>query len=272
MSEVSAEDLRRLEKMSSAIAAEEQRKRRVMEGTQCFACFLDLDGFKHRVMEHPDELYAAYRRQREYLLSSFFRADAYVHGESDVQLLHFDRLLWPYMFSDSWFFASSDSTPESLRQISAVAAGIMMRCLEIGFPARGGIGAGMLWWNPEAQIILGPAIVNAHQVAESLDCFGVAIHPDLSGRAGDGAFTAPISAAIKQGKKCQVPHYEERRFACLGSDKRSGRWHAEGWLQRYDELARSYEAQSEAKPHVVRRYRESRKILEHMLQGEPACS
>ena len=175
------------------------------------------------------------------------------------------------MFSDSWFIATIDSTPESLRQISSAAAGIMMRCWEIGFPGRGGIGSGLLWWNPKEQIILGPAIVNAYSVAESLDCFGVAIHPDLTARAVNGAFTLPIKTPIKPRNLIHrfARPYEQMRFACLASDKTTGTWETEGWFKKYDQLAKEYESRNSAKRHVIRRYRESRKILEKMLQSQP---
>lgn len=274
MSEMTLDELQRHSDAMFALvdAAERKKRETILEGQNCFVCYLDLDGFKHRVMEQPEQIYASYQRQRESLLSTFFHVEAFGSaGSDDVQLRHLDKLLWPYMFSDSWFFASIDSTPESLRQISAAAAGIMMRCWEIGFPARGGIGGGALWWNPKDQIILGPAIVNAYSVAELLDCFGVSIHPELSNRAEDGAFTSLIRTPIKRSSWNDyfVRPYKQLRFACLNSDKTTGTWMTDGWLKQYDELEKEYEARSGAKRHIVRRYQESRIILEEMLLREP---
>jgi hypothetical protein len=275
MNEIDPIDQKTLLNMRQAIAIEEQRKQKtILEGQNCFACYLDVDGFRERVRKQPKELYESYRQQRQWLISSFFRANAASHGGGNIELQHYDKLLWPYVFSDSWFFISTDNSPEALRQISTAAAGIMMRCWEIGFPAHGAIAEGPVWWNAEEQIALGNPIVDAYILAEKLNCFGVAIHPELSSRTTDCAFTAPICTPIKPSnwmEKILSPS-ENLRFACLKAHKTNRTWNTENYLLRYDKIAQDYEMQNNAKSHVVRRYHKSRSIFERMLIDEPANS
>jgi hypothetical protein len=150
----------------------------------------------------------------------------------------------------------------------------MMRCWEIGFPAHGAIAGGPVWWNPTEQIVLGKPIIDAYTLAESLNCYGVAIHPELSSRTSDGAFTVPIRTPIKPSN-CQekiCPSYENLRFACLKAHKTNRTWNTESYLQYYEKIAQDYETRNNAKSHIIRRYRESRSILERMLLEEPVNS
>ena len=275
MNEIDPDDQKIFLDMRNAIAIEERRRQTtVLEDQRCFACYLDIDGFRERVTTQPRELYESYKQQRQWLISSFFGVSARSQGGDKIELQHPDKLLWPYVFSDSWFFVSIDDSQEALRQISTAAAGIMMRCWEIGFPAHGAIAEGSVWWNPEEQIVLGKPIVDAYTLAERLNCYGVAIHSELSCRTSDGAFTAPICAPIKPNnwKEKIFRPTENLRFACLNAHKTNRTWNAESYLQRYYKIAHDYEELKSAKAHIVRRYRESRPILERMLLEEPECS
>ena len=207
-----AEFARLQAEMERQMADDNGRKQTTqLTGVNCFVCYLDLDGFKERVWTAPHDLFETYKTQRQYLLASFFMANASASG-STISLNHYDKMLWPYLFSDSWFFATIDSSEEALRQISSVAAGVFMRCWEIGFPAHGAIAEGPLWWRPDLQIMLGPGIAKAFLAAESMDCFGVAAHPELLAQGQIDAFTALISFDRKSYVLAFCPPTRQPRF------------------------------------------------------------
>ena len=241
-----------------------RKKTTQLTGVNCFVCYLDLDGFKERVWTAPHDLFETYQTQRQYLLASFFMANASASG-STISLNHYDKMLWPYLFSDSWFFATIDSSEEALRQISSVAAGVFMRCWEIGFPAHGAIAEGPLWWRPDLQIMLGPGIAKAFLAAESMDCFGVAAHPDLLARGQIDAFTAPYKVRQKKLRFGIFPTYKTTSFCRLYAHNTNRTWNTEHYLSRFENLARTYCIRPDAKPHVIARYDRSKAIVAAMV-------
>ena len=87
-----------------------------------------------RSSTEPRFLVGDYLQQDIYLQRHFFRS----RPEGGGQRPGADRLLFPRVFSDSWFVVSMDDTVDSLRQISSVATGLFARFLELGFSSRGG--------------------------------------------------------------------------------------------------------------------------------------
>jgi len=259
------EDERLLEKMRRRMVEEDYRKQTTpLTGVNCFVCYLDLDGFREKIGTAPHDLFETYQQQRQYILASFFQANA-SGSNSGVTLHHFDKMLWPYLFSDSWFFSTIDSSQQALQQISTVAAGVFMRCWEIGFPAHGAIAEGPLWWRPDLQIILGPGLVKAYLAAESMDSFGVAVHSDLAEK-GSGAFTPTHRVLQRRRRLGLFPTHQDTRFCRLYAYKTNTTWGTESYLARYDKMAAEYAARPNAKASVKRRYRRSRPIVEAMLK------
>lgn len=233
-------------------------------GSKCFACYMDLDGFKSRVMNDPAGLFEQYQEKRRYFLGSFFSASATMANGEIALVDDHDKLLWPYMFSDSWFFSSIDDSEESLRQILHAAAGLFMRSFEMRMPARGGIALGKLWWHPTDQIILGPAIVQAYQAAESIDCFGVVVDDNVARAAPNDAttpaFTVPIKGHPEQSRTA--------RFARLSAHQTSLTFDVASYLAKFADMASDYEKSEHAKPRVVARYNRSIEIVRAMLNGD----
>ena len=244
--------------------ADSRKQATQLTGVNCFVCYLDLDGFKERVWTAPHDLFETYQTQRELMLGSFFRAGAEASG-STITLNHYDKMLWPYLFSDSWFFATIDSSKEALQQISSVAAGIFMRCWEIGFPAHGAIAEGPLWWRPDLQIVLGPGIAKAYLAAESMDCFGVAAHSELIARGQVDAFTAPYKVRQKRLRFGILPTYKATSFCRLYAHKTNRTWNTEHYLSRFEDMARTYCTRPDAKAHVIARYERSKAIVASMV-------
>lgn len=242
-----------------------QKQTRALTGINCFACYMDVDGFRRRVMTDPAKLFDEYRKQSDHMLRTFFAPSAGL-DQGEVKILDdFDRLVWPYMFSDSWFFVTLDDTEQSLRQIITAAAGLLIRGFEMKLPARGGIAQGQIWWHPNDQIILGPAIVHAYETAERMDCFGVAIHDGLAARAPTDAITNTISVPSKPSKDRAIESLDIR-FARLSAHETAGRkFNIESYADRFTTMVCEYESSTGAKPQVVARYKRSIEIVQAMM-------
>jgi hypothetical protein len=242
-----------------------QKTTRTLTGVNCFACYMDVDGFRRRVLTDPATLFDEYRQQSEYMLRTFFAPQSFDHNSKEL-LDDFDLLVWPYRFSDSWFFATLDDTEQSLRQIISAAAGLFIRGFEMKLPARGGIAQGRIWWHPNEQIILGPAIVNAYETAERMDCFGVAIHDALAAHAPDDAITNVITVPSKPSKDKPMKPLDVR-FARLSAHKTTRQFNVEGYIARFATMASAYEASDGAQPRVIARYNRSIEIVRAMLES-----
>ena len=191
---------------------EEVKRRQTLAGDNCFVCYLDVDGFRVRARQDPARLFEEYLKLRRYMLASFFQASSSAQGDY-IEIEHTDKLLWPYAFSDSWFFASVDDSEAALRQMSTAAAGIFMRFLEIDLPARGAIAQGQVWWDPQNQTCLGPAIIDAYLTGDELGVFGIALQPGLAEVAPKDVSSGPIAVPVRS----KIKSFENKdvRFARL---------------------------------------------------------
>lgn len=251
--------------MSNQIrAAEESKRTAFLNGNQCFICYLDLDGFKEKLFSSPQDLFNSYTQLTEYINATFFKVNAESEG-TIIKLHHFDKVLWPYVFSDSWFICTTDSSSLALNQLSTVAAGICMRLWEMGFPCHGGISEGPLWWRPDLQIMLGPGLANAYLLAESLDCFGVVADPSILNRAEQNTFTKSFSVPIKNNKCGEAQVEREFKFCRLLAHKTNRSYNTEHYLSLYDEMIASIVNRSDFKKSILNRYKRSREILEEMI-------
>lgn len=247
--------------------AEVDKKCVLLEGQATFVCYLDVDGFKQREDNDPKALYHDFNEINRYITGSFFGSTPFNDG-LESKMLTADKLAWPYQFSDSYLVTTIDDSPEALRQICTVAAGIFMRLFQIGLPSRGGIAVGKTWWNPEQRIVLGPAVTSAYKLGKSIDCFGVAIDPPLAQRVANGCFTSAFPTPIKDGAENIELHY-----AALGAAPNLPYAHdGPGFANLYPIMASEYECSPEAKPHIAERYIRSIPIVEAMLIMPPQFS
>ncbi len=133
MSQPNDSDERKIaEKIDQKIEIVYNQKRVPLDGKECFVCYFDVDGFRERVFADPQKLFDEYSQMKKYITNSFFKGSVFATN-NETKTIHYDKILEPYIFSDSWFFATIDTTEEALRQISSVAAGIFMRFFEINF-------------------------------------------------------------------------------------------------------------------------------------------
>lgn len=261
----SEEERRILARLDEAVREAKTIQQSVrLDGAVGFSCYLDTDGFRDRVHRDPKKLYEIYRALRRDALASGWGITAY--GANRVTTSYHDKLVWPYTFSDSWFFASVDDSEDSFRQISHVASVLWMRLLEVGLPGRGGIARGAAWWHPEEQIVLGPGLSDAYALAESLDCFGVAISPTIDCSAWASACTEALDVPIRGGDR-MIRRKASLRFARLGASRKTGSWRGDRWTRIFDEMAAAYALEPDARDHVKHRYDASRPIVASMLRS-----
>lgn len=234
-------------------------------GTNCYVCYLDIDGFKSKLFSDPHELYESYKQQQTYIINQFFRASGQASG-SEVSIQHYDKILWPYLFSDSWFFSTIDSSPEALKQISSVATGVFMRFWEIGFPAKGAIAEGPLWREPQLQMMLGKGLAKAYMLAESIDCFGIAIHPEIENRGDENTFTTKHQVPYRKLKFGFIKQTTKLKFSRIKAYDNGTNFNTDSYLKTYDKMSESYFRSHKSKRKVVNRYKRSRPIIEKMLK------
>src|ERR1700728_4731166 len=160
------------------------RSSRTLNGVEAYVCYLDVDGFRQELYRNDAGLYDDYLRLVDGIDNLWKGWITTSDGQDTVD--DPDRLLYPYLFSDSWFFATTDTSDESFRQICHAAAVLWVRTMFLksygpprpgpGLIARGAIARGRVWWNPSKQIILGQPLADAYQLADSMQCYGVVIH------------------------------------------------------------------------------------------------
>jgi hypothetical protein len=73
--------------------------------------------------------------------------------------------------------------------------GLFRELLRAGFPVRGSIAHGRVWWDLDAGVFLGEGITRAYDLAESLSVIGIAIAPDLDHAE---CMSRPVPFALKR--------------------------------------------------------------------------
>jgi hypothetical protein len=142
--------------------------------------------------------------------------------------------------------------------MSSVASGIFARFLELGFPSRGAIARGQVWWTAAMPISLGPAVVAAYEAADALDVFGIVLDDSALGIAA-AAETREFDAPMRN-----VATIVRRRFARLAAFDNFGLV-CESYVRRFERLAAEYAQSAGAKPHVSDRYARSVEVVRAML-------
>lgn len=245
--------------------ADREKQVKQLVGTNCYVCYLDIDGFKAKLFSDPHSLYETFKEQQTYIINQFFRASGQASG-TEISVNHYDKILWPYLFSDSWFFSTIDSSPEALKQISSIATGILMRFWEIGFPAKGAIAEGPIWREPELQMMLGKGLAKAYMLAESIDCFGIAIHPEIENRGNQDTFTTKQTVPYRKLKFGLFRRSASFKFSRIIAHQGNTNFNVEGYLKTYDKMYSDYCESKGAKRRVIQRYKRSRPIIEAMLK------
>lgn len=256
--------------------------RQKIEGVDAYVCYLDVDGFKQRVLSDPARLFQDYKTARARMVARFTTpVVAHTSGTRTMSASSlFDRLLWPVTFSDSWFVATRDTSDESLSQICRAGAALFDEMLRIGFVSRGAIGCGQIWWSDDDATFLGPALTSAYLLAERLDVFGIAVDRAIpSGPAVDRATTAPHRVPTRvqvkdeiTGEVREAPTSESLRFARVITQAEADNPLFEDLVtQMRDDVDRNFTmardeyAAGTTRPHILRRYEQTRPVLDEML-------
>jgi hypothetical protein len=99
---------------------------------------------------------------------------------------------------ESFLAQANLASDAALAEICNAAATIFGHGISMQFLSHGAIARGRVWWTPQNQIVMGPAIAQAYELAESLDCFGVALDASCPQ-------TTAASAAIQTLRKREPP-------------------------------------------------------------------
>lgn len=270
-------DVESLEGIRRSAGEDLSRRLRDQEcfGAETFVCYMDTEGFRRRVQSDPAGLYSQLVEVRRILLSSM--TSVVVSYTTGTKTSHIHEpsvdLLWPMVFSDSWFMSTRSDSAEDLERLCTASALLFVELAKIGLPAKGAISHGQTWWSWHQQTVLGDGITKAYELAESLDVFGIALDPAT--QHGEATLvTAPLRVPLKSsGSLSRRKRHRELPFVRLvgtipaelnpqdarvqaAADRRAGLRLA------FAELESSYRSVAAPRRRVVQRYVRSRAVLE----------
>lgn len=181
---------------------------KVLTGEKTYVLYADVLGFKQKLERDP----ALLDRQLETaLIQTNFSILARIPGGrcrmadgTTIRnpIVGLSQLNPASVFSDSVFVVTHDDSPESLRQLAHVASTMFVHFFSQELPLRGAISSGGVWWNRNTDVRLGPGIKRAYELAESLDCIGIALQEDLDPPENSAG---PVNFAIKTTTGPSVP-------------------------------------------------------------------
>nr|WP_298716177.1 hypothetical protein [uncultured Steroidobacter sp.] len=197
----------------------------VLRGQNAFVLYADVLGFRARLMKDAATLEAQLETA---LLQTNFAILARIHGavshhddgtSTQGPIVGLDKLNPASIFSDSIFVVSHDDSDESLRQICHLASAMFVFFFCQDLPLRGAISHGSVWWNRNTDVRLGEGIRRAYELAESLDCVGVALDAGITPPENSSAEVAFVSKVVERSEdKCllRVPLQLQRNSLPMG--------------------------------------------------------
>lgn len=270
-------DVTDLETLQRAAAADLATRIQDQEcrGTETFVCYMDTEGFRSKVRANPAELFGQLVGVRRRLLSSMTTGVVTYTSGTKTSYVHEPAidLLWPMVFSDSWFMSTRSGAEEDFERICIAAALLFVELAKIGLPAKGAISSGSTWWSWHEQTVLGEGVTRAYELAEGIDVFGIAVDPRIGCDEGS-IITGPLRVPLKRaGHFRRLRLYRDLSFVRLvvppprglGPDDirmRAAKERRDGMRRAFTELETAYRAGAAPKRSVLRRYRRSRRVLE----------
>jgi hypothetical protein len=166
-------------------AAHEAITGKILQGDEVYVLYADVLGF--RALLQTDAAQLEKRLENALILTNFAilaRVPGGVPIHSDgrkeqMPIVGLTQLNPASIFSDSLFVVSYDDSDESLRQIAHAANTAFVHFFGEALPLRGAIAKGKVWWNRNTDVRLGNGITRAYDLAEGLDCVGIAIGAEL---------------------------------------------------------------------------------------------
>jgi len=166
-------------------AAHEAVTGKILQGDEVYVLYADVLGFRAQLQTDAAQLE---KRLENALTQTNFGILARVPGgfrihpdgrKEQMPIVGLTQLNPASIFSDSLFLVSHDDSDESLRQIAHAANTAFVNFFGESLPLRGAIAKGKVWWNRNTDVRLGTGITRAYDLAEGLDCVGIAIDAEL---------------------------------------------------------------------------------------------
>lgn len=188
---------------------EERAKGETVLDKEVFAAYFDILGFRERVGSDSSGLYQSYkdavREFRDFVKPTGARHKQ-IEDRWELEIIGYTNMNPPVTFSDSTFFISTDTSARSFQEICHAANRFFLQMLAAGFPIRGAIATGAVYWDIEHGLYLGKAITTAYDFGEQMDVIGMVIHPAVVERLssfGDEV-AGPLEISFKEGRRLKL--------------------------------------------------------------------
>lgn len=170
---------------------------------ECFVVFLDIMGFKDRVMRTDHvELRDKLKELKQEI--AFLENDDLASGSLLVQ------------FSDSIILFSKDGSVDSLHKVAELACKILRTAIKKSFPIKGAMAKGMVTCDTSKQLYFGRPIIDAYLLEENVKYYGLVVHhtAEEDVKASDNTeLFRDCKVYLRSG---QINHYELLWFKANG--------------------------------------------------------
>lgn len=134
----------------------------VSETSEKFVVFLDIMGFKDRVMRTKHE---KLKEELKQLSNSIVEVlESKNEGITCIQ------------FSDSIILFTVNNTPDQLESLVSVSCLIMQRAIELGFAMKGAMAKGEITCDKAKNVYFGQAQIDAYLLEENVWYYGIVVH------------------------------------------------------------------------------------------------
>jgi hypothetical protein len=182
-----------------------------LAGTEVFAAYFDILGFREAMKSDAGKLYETYKEAthetREAIRPTGARSRKGPDGKWQVEIVGYHKLNPPVTFSDATFIVSTDASLRSFREICHVSNRFFLQMLAREFPIRGAISKGTAFWDIERGLFLGEALTSAYEFGEQMDVVGMCVHP-MAQIAVEAEITdevsLPVEVAFHGGRRVRL--------------------------------------------------------------------
>lgn len=160
-----------------------------------FVLYMDIMGFKNLMASTP---HAQMQKKLELFSNKVvIQSKPLIGDSSKIQISR---------FSDSILCVTKDSTEATFKNLVLAAIRLMWIGIDEGLPLRGAIACGKMTYDESNQLYFGKALIDAYQLEEELEFYGVAIHHSAEAIARKQA-KLPIVETLIPLKSGLVPHH-----------------------------------------------------------------
>lgn len=134
-----------------------------------FVCFLDIMGFKDRVMRESHE--SIYK-----MLEGLSKHRSSLENSGSLPERYESDSLKTVSFSDSIIVFTKNDSKECLELFTMATKWLFAKAIESGIPLKGAIAHGEMSVNTSRQIFFGQPLIDAYLLEEEVAFYGIAVH------------------------------------------------------------------------------------------------